>query len=197
MQPRIAFCGESGSGKSTYAAYLAEHWSFEKLSIAKPMKSAVRATASALKAAGLSTVNVDDKAQMVGPMIDTGDAMRVDDPEILIESAIRRGRLWTARQDVPGIVVDDARYPNEAEGLKRLGFRIIRIVASPETCAYRVEKRDGFVSSALATSPMEKALQYVVHDEVWENETEEERAQNLLRCDAIAGAIPGENTMPN
>lgn len=192
MQPRVAFCGGSGAGKSTYADYLADHWKFERLSIARPMKAGVRATARALNEAGVATVNVDDKGQMVGAMIAAGEALRAEDPDILIESAIRRGRLSTDRADVPGIVVDDVRYPNEAEGLKRLGFRVIRLQASDGTAKARVEKRDGFVSQALATSPMEEALKYVVHDEMWENETEEDRAANLLRCDALAGTMPDD-----
>lgn len=188
MNIRIAFCGESASGKSTLAEYLAARWQFERQSIASPMKAGVRATARALIGAGLATVNVDDKAQMVGAMIDAGDAMRADDPDIFVSSVVRRARLTTPRDDVPGIVIDDVRYPNEADALRELGFKVIRLEASEQARGLRLAKRDGAVATALATSPMEEALKFVVHDELWVNETEEDMAANMLRLDGLIEA---------
>ncbi len=188
MNIRIAFCGESGAGKSTLAEYLASRWMFERQSIARPMKAGVYATARALVRAGIATVDVDDKSQMVSAMIDAGDAMRADDPDIFVSSLVRRARLTTPRDDVPGIALDDVRYPNEAEALKAMGFRVIRLEASEQARGLRLSKRDGRVSTALATSPMEEALKYVVHDELWVNETEEDMAANMLRLDGLIEA---------
>lgn len=75
-------------------------------------------------------------------------------------------RRWQAafRRQPKGVVVDDVRFPAEAEALRRLGFRVIRLAAPLALRQARVLQRDGRWDEAWAKDPTEAWADDVVSD---------------------------------
>ena len=125
----IALSGKLGSGKTTIAKRLVSEHGFRKISFAGPLKEACRAIFGftdeqlygSLKKEidpfwGLSPGRV---LQLVGT-----ELFRVHfDSEVWVKSLIRTVQL---EQNIAW-VVDDMRFPNELEAIKKLGGVLIRV----------------------------------------------------------------------
>lgn len=75
-------------------------------------------------------------------------------------------RRWEAgfRRATQGVLVDDVRFPAEAEALRRLGFQVVRLVAPLALRKERVLGRDGRWDEAWAKDPTEAWADDVVSD---------------------------------
>jgi len=137
----VSFVGEIGSGKSTAAKYLVEHWGFTYLRFAGPLKDM-------LYALGLSKDQVDGNLKEV-----PCDALLGKTPRWAMQSlGTEWGRdcigngfwmgLWKqrAKKIVDSgrcVVVDDCRFENEHYAIQDLGGVQIRILRDPLVGAER------------------------------------------------------------
>ena len=160
MGVRIAFAGPRGTGKTTLAEYLVGRHGFTRRSLAAPIKriitecpkdsyeqhqylfqwagelfsgSLVLQARFATEAARALAAERDPgrRAQLLGT--DVGRAL---DQEVWIRY------LLTHLPDGP-VVVDDVRFRNECEALRKAGFVLIRLTAPPDVLAARLAARPG------------------------------------------------------
>lgn len=130
--PRIiGLSGLAGSGKSTAATYL-QSKGYELVKFAGPLKDAMRAL-------GLTDYHIEGEGKERPCALLQGKTPRhamqtigTDWGRDLIGPHFWVG-LWEARAneilDSGGLVVaDDVRFPNEAEAIRKLGGRVIRLV---------------------------------------------------------------------
>lgn len=123
---KIAFSGKAYSGKSSYAHYLRDIYGFEVLSFATILKETVT------EVFGMKEKD-RDLLQKVGA------ALREIDSNVFVNYLERQ------IQSIPnnlcaGLTVDDLRYPNEADMLKRNGFILVRLIVVPEVLEERASK---------------------------------------------------------
>lgn len=182
---RVAFCGLSGTGKSTLAKFCAETFQCQRVSNFAPLRQATLRVVEEInrRLPPEYRIDVRNKDQMVGPYIQAGVGFREVDPDGLPVTLIHREGL-EHDDGVRGYVCDDVRHPNEAEFLKRVGFTIIRLEASEETRRRRVIERDGHLNDVLLSSPSELAVRDVIHDDLWSNE-DNEYETNIAKLRAL------------
>lgn len=127
----VAFTGVAGSGKSTAASYLIEKHGYFRVRFAGPLKAAMAAM-------GFS------EAEIEGELKETpNDALGGKTPRYAMQTLGTEWgrnciiddfwiRLW--RRDVDAVlasggrvVVDDCRFPNEAQAIRKLGGDIFKI----------------------------------------------------------------------
>lgn len=136
--PIIALKGHGGSGKSTAAGLLVDQ-GYEKTSFAEPMRRM-------LEAIGVEHEAMTDSVRKESPCSVLSDAT----PRVAMQTlGTEWGRtlspdfwvnLWKTRaagflalgRDV---VIDDCRYPNEAEAVRSLGGFVIEIVGDEDEVA--------------------------------------------------------------
>lgn len=123
----IALTGAAGSGKSTAASYLVEHHGYVRVRFAQPLKDMMAAL-------GLDERHIEGDLKQT-PM----EELSGQTPRYAMQTlGTEWGRncmgddfwvnLW--RQDAlrhERVVVDDCRFPNEAEAIHALGGKIIKI----------------------------------------------------------------------
>jgi len=140
--PRIiALSGAVGAGKSTAAAHLAERHGFARIRFAGPLKAMVRAfLASAgtppdaierliegdLKEAPCAVL-AGNSPRYAMQSLGTEWGRHLLHPDLWV-SAWSAGAAAALAAGAPGVVVEDCRFPNEAEAVRALGGRIVRIV---------------------------------------------------------------------
>jgi hypothetical protein len=136
----LALCGPAGCGKSTAAAYLEEAHGFVRVRFAGPLKAMLRAF---LAEAGTPPAEIErmiegDRKQAPAPEL-AGRTPRY----VMQTLGTEFGRemihpdLWTmawaaaARaaldRGVPGVVVEDCRFPNEVDAVRALGGTVVQI----------------------------------------------------------------------
>lgn len=126
----VAFTGLAGSGKSTAAAHLVDAYGYERVRFAGPLKAM-------LKALGLSDREVDGDLKETPSALLCGKTPR----QAMQTLGAEWGRdlihtnlwisAWRAAVDrlpegMP-VVVDDLRFPNEAEAVRALGGILVRV----------------------------------------------------------------------
>lgn len=138
----IGICGKAGTGKTVVADHLVKRYGYKRYAIADEVKRiAVR----------LFKMEKKDRKLLQ----DIGFKMREIRPTIWIDFLV---------DQIKGkdrIVVDDIRYPNEYEALKREGFKIIRVAADREICIKRLSKRDGTAAVERLDDESETAMDEV------------------------------------
>lgn len=123
----IGFAGRAGAGKTTAATHLVEHHGFERVRFAGPLKSMMRAL-------GCTEQEVDGARKELPCDLLGGRTPR----QAMQWLGTEWGRemiapdLWTraweyAAAGRPRVVVDDVRFPNEVEAVRRLGGVVILI----------------------------------------------------------------------
>jgi hypothetical protein len=114
--PHIAFIGKTGAGKTTAAQIMVERFGYERLSFAAPLKVM------------LGTTTDRKRLQEFGT-----EVVRAYEPDawvnLFLAEVERREAGGTSELGHPRFVVDDCRFPNEAQALAARGFHIIRIAA--------------------------------------------------------------------
>lgn len=131
LPPVVAFTGVAGSGKSTATRYLVEQHGYTLVKFAGPLKDMMRAI-------GL------DERQIEGDLKETPcEWLQGRTPRHAMQTlGTQWGRdcigkdfwieLWRRRveiifADAGRVVVDDCRFPNEAQAIRRLGGDIYKI----------------------------------------------------------------------
>jgi len=116
---RVAFAGPMASGKSTAAQRVHEQFGHRRVSIAAPVCQIAR------EIFGMTTID-RTLLQTIGM---TGRALN---PNTWIRKCAE------SLEDGVSYVVDDVRFPNEVEALRRCGFVVIWLKTSPEERARRI-----------------------------------------------------------
>ncbi len=132
LPPIVAFTGQAGSGKSTATKYLAEKHGYTLVKFAGPLKDMMRA------------IGIDER-QIEGDLKEFPcDTLAGRTPRHAMQTLGTQWgrdcigedfwiRIWKQRandvQRAGGrVVVDDCRFPNEAQAIRRLGGDIYRLV---------------------------------------------------------------------
>lgn len=126
---KIAFIGNMGSGKTTRANYIAEKYNFVKLSFA----DAVRYYCNEI-------FNSNDRLTLQ----QFGDFCRTIQLDCWVNIMKKRLDKW---RDF-SIVIDDVRYPNEAEMLYDYGFKLVELECPMSICIDRVKKLGKYYEGA-------------------------------------------------
>ncbi|MBO9194298.1 deoxynucleotide monophosphate kinase [Rhizobium sp. 16-449-1b] len=145
LPPVVAFTGAAGSGKSTAASYLVEKLGYTRVRFAGPLKAAMAAM-------GFSHAEIEGELKETPNDLLGGRTPRhamqtlgtewgrnciVDDFWI---------RLWRREVDAVlaaegRVVVDDCRFPNEAQAIRKLGGDIFKIVGRGGIAGGHVSER--------------------------------------------------------
>lgn len=147
----IAFTGLAGSGKSTAAAHLVNHHGFQRIRFAGPLKAM-------LAALGCTPTEIDGDRKEAPCELLGGKtprhAMQTLGTEwgrdlIASDLWIRAFNAALAKMPVGvPVVVDDCRFPNEAEAVKAAGGIVVRIERPGAGASAAGHKSEG---QALAT----------------------------------------------
>ncbi|MBB6308884.1 deoxynucleotide monophosphate kinase [Xanthobacter tagetidis] len=157
----IGFAGRAGAGKTTAALHLVEHHDFERVRFAGPLKAMMRAL-------GCTEEEVDGALKETPCALLGGRTPR----QAMQWLGTEWGRdmiapdLWTrawehAVAGKPRVVADDVRFPNEVAAIRRLGGRVIRIVAAgDEPCPGldHISERGGIACDAELINTMDEQL---------------------------------------
>ena len=147
--PDIAVIGPAGSGKTSLSQFLIEHYGYTKLSFAEPLK---RIAAQLWENPGR------EEHQQLGMKVreiheDTWANMLEHKLEG-IEKARHRSSLFTYAP----IVIDDARFWNEAEMLRGWRFKFVRLDVSREEQIARLTSNGRFQNAEQLDHPSEHGL---------------------------------------
>ena len=152
---RIVLTGKLRSGKSEAANQLWYKHGFKELAFGDQLKrvadelfdgTEVEEYASELIYRGDTDIPFLSDDDIVGyrkprrRYQDFGQAMRQLDPNVWIRQVERSMSVWENMRYVKGIVVSDARQPNEIEWARNNVFTIIRVTADDETRLQRAQE---------------------------------------------------------
>lgn len=125
---KIALIGSAGSGKDFIADILSNHFDFDRYAFADEVKR----IAKRLFPEEYGNDSVKNRQLLIG----VGMGMREIDPWVWVDYLIDEMKSNTGN-----IVVTDTRFQNEYWALKNAGFVFVRVNASAEVRAARIEKR--------------------------------------------------------
>ncbi len=145
----VAFVGKFGSGKTTAAKYLAEKHGFVKMSLADPMRQITK------EIFGIENKK-DPRYRKIMQKLGT-DWFRSEDPEVWINYLLKR-----VEKEPGPIVVDDARFTNEAMALCHRGWRLIYLKCPYEIRFERCMKRDGHFDISTLNHPSETSVEQIL-----------------------------------
>ena len=127
----IALCGDAGSGKTTAADYLVEHYGYRRVKFADPLKNMLRAM-------GLTERQIEGDQKEIAQ-----DALCGRSPRHLMQTlGTEWGRqligenlwinLWRERvnfllSDGESVIVDDMRFINELDAATSVGAHVYRL----------------------------------------------------------------------
>lgn len=134
----IGVTGEMRHGKSTVSEYLCQHHNFIEYSFAYPLKEGVKILFS-LTDEQVYTELKDQECQTwkttpryllrnIGTEL-FRDCLKTYIPKIMIKNSfwIDNFLKWYMQHNKYSVVVSDCRFPNEANALKELGAKLIRV----------------------------------------------------------------------
>lgn len=119
---RIALCGKMGSGKSTIADLLNDELNFTTISFGHGVKKIAK-----------DLFNMKNKDRNLLQIL--AEKIKEIDNNIWIKYALKDIK------NIENIVIDDLRFPNELEYLKKHGFIIIRINISRKEQVERLKNK--------------------------------------------------------
>ena len=129
----VALTGAAGSGKSTAADYLVEHYGYRRIKFADPLKNMLRAIGlgdesieGGLKNTPIAWLN-DHSPRYLMQTLGTEWGRQMICRDIWV--SIWRNKVESWLNDEPGvrIVADDCRFANEAEAVAQMGGRILAV----------------------------------------------------------------------
>ncbi len=138
----IGFTGLAGCGKSTAARHLEQEHNWTRARMADPLKNMLRSLY-----ADMGYTGVEIERRIEGDLKEKGDALLAGrSPRRLMQTL---GTDWARKMIAPNfwvlvaarrltsmtghIVVEDVRFDNEAEMIRKLGGRVIHIVRDDHT----------------------------------------------------------------
>jgi len=127
---RIAFTGKKNSGKTSSAKFIPRCWLYN---LAEPLKGAL---ISGLASEGLPYDTQDFYSARKSPKSRTlmqalGEYLRSKDPLVFIRAfqrELEESEFDDEYNPNQPIVIDDCRYLNEEEHLRKMGFKIVRVI---------------------------------------------------------------------
>jgi hypothetical protein len=139
LQPRVTIVGLSGwarSGKDTAADYLVDNYGYTKFSFASPMKEAMYRLDPRITINELSNTSL-----RIGVDVYGWEGLKERSPDVrglLQRFGTEVGRemfgqdFWVdyAMSQIPDgakVVIADVRFPNEADAIKKLGGKVLRV----------------------------------------------------------------------
>ena len=145
----IGLIGPIGAGKTTLAQRLVDQWGFTRIGFADVLKDEVARTIPRTLRAYVRAMYPDTAEENVDGHVHRllwlardefsrsllqewgTELRRADDPDYWVRQWVDRARPF------PRVVVDDVRFPNEAQMIHTLGGMLIRVqrtsAASPQT----------------------------------------------------------------
>lgn len=140
----IAIAGKFAVGKTSVANILESNHNYVRMSIASSLKQFVNEMYArdvygtdenaVLQKSDIIFINAPDgrKAVTVRQLLqDIGNTMKTIDQDIWLRGVRHQVLLWNEMGKA--VVIDDVRFPREAEYLKLIGFVNIRLTASDDT----------------------------------------------------------------
>ncbi|MFE2409834.1 hypothetical protein ACFXDE_15975 [Kitasatospora sp. NPDC059408] len=138
--PNIALIGKARAGKDTIAETLVHRFQYTRLAFADPLKDMLlRVDPLVMDRFGLGAVRLSEVVDTKGweaakdqhpearrLLQHFGQTLRDHEPEFWLQMLMDKVRT-ADRWGLP-VVVADVRYPNEADALRRAGFRLVRVI---------------------------------------------------------------------
>jgi hypothetical protein len=178
--PHLAFIGKAGAGKSTAAK------------IAGKVLPDVQYIAFADKLREVAEALWGEAGLRRGKLQDLGEAVRAIDPDTwvrpVVDEVLNLPDFGDEVLDFDGYttaVVDDCRYPNEAEALAKLGFVFVRVHAPRAVRVMRLRANGKLEDESQLDHISETALDsftphYNVHNDPGYGRDLEERVVEIL-----------------
>lgn len=139
--PSFAFVGKAGAGKTTCAEILVKEFGYVRLSFAEPLK--------------LMCGTTTDRTLLQRVGVGVRELVPDGWVNLLLHDLNRR----EANAHAAGrYVIDDCRFPNEAQALLTHGFRLVRVVAPTHTRVDRLKRNGRLQDEAQLSHPSETAL---------------------------------------
>jgi hypothetical protein len=120
----IGFIGKAGAGKTTVANYLIQKYNFKIFSFAEPLKQMI-VTAGMCKREELYGVNKTENARWLMQKLGTEIFRNQVDPDYWVK---RGGAIISLLLKLGDVVIDDVRFPNEAQYISDKGGLLVRVV---------------------------------------------------------------------
>jgi len=140
----IGIAGKFAVGKTSVANILESNHGYVRMSIASSLKQFVNEMyardvygtdeGAVLQKSDSILINTVDGRRMVTVrqlLQDIGNQMKLIDQDIWLRGVRHQVLLWNEMGK--SVVIDDVRFPREAEYLKNIGFINVRLAASEET----------------------------------------------------------------
>lgn len=175
---KVAFIGRMFSGKTTASNILVQDMGFVKLAFADPVKI--------VSAAMLDQMNAYLRVYDL-PALNSNGAWDYDtiqkrkkEPQVrkllqLVGTELGRElvgyeNIWVdillkSAEDLECVVVDDCRFPNEADALREHGFRIVRVDRPVEDRLTLMRKAYPHDLESIMDHPSETSLDLYEHDD--------------------------------
>lgn len=186
LRPRIEVVGLSGyarAGKDTAAAWYVKNHGYTRMSFADPIRTALETINPKVMVAGIGNMTIKQSLHLSGRTGQNGWEFLKENGEDIRGMLQRLGTevgremfgmdFWVdyaldSAPDGAKIVFADCRFPNEADAIRRLGGKIIRV------------NRDGV--SAVNAHVSETALDDYAFDVTIENNGTVEDLHELMGC---------------
>ncbi len=141
---KLAFTGRAGSGKTTLATWFVENYDCVRLAFADQVKYFAKEIL-------MRPIDKHDPADRKFLQILGTDLARARDPDIWLKHMEQRLAVTEGMSE--GYVIDDCRFVNEADWLKKHGFTLIKVVG-----------RGYSLSPELSNHPSEAEVDKIVPD---------------------------------
>ena len=133
---KVGLAGKMGAGKTTIANLLNEREGFVKLSLAEPIKRIAEVFFGMKK----GDPGYRELMQKIGT-----DWFRSVDEDVWVRHLFRSIADLEIMDPETNIVVDDVRFPNEAEAMLKNGWTVVYLDCPAHVRKQRLKMRDGFV----------------------------------------------------